>query len=72
MQAKYKNTTRNGLKNNHEYVLTVTKPKGQYVYDFHIIFDVTAQEEMDLFINYASLVSIQNNWTIGKLELDND
>lgn len=48
------------------------KPKGQYVYDCHVIFDVTEQEEMDLWINYGSEVSIKNNWVIDKLELDNE
>jgi hypothetical protein len=62
MQAKYKNKSRNGLIHGHEYVVMFTKPKGQYVYDCHIIFDVTEQEEMDLTINYASELSINNNF----------
>lgn len=72
MQAKYKNKSRNGLIHGHEYVVMFTKPKGQYVYDCHVIFDVTKQEEMDLWINYGSEVSIKNNWEFDKLELDNE
>lgn len=72
MQAKYKNKTRNRLKHGHEYVVMFTKPKAQYVYDCHVIFDVTEQEEMDLVINYASELSVKNSWNIDNLELDND
>ena len=72
MQAKYKNKSRNGLKNGHKYVVTFAKPTGQYVYDCHVIFDATKNEEMDLWINYASEVSIRNNWEFDKLEIDNE
>ena len=43
-----------------------------YVYDCHVIFDVTKQEEMNLWMNYASEISIKNNWEFDKLELDNE
>ena len=73
MQAKYKNKSRNGLKNGHEYIIQISKPTGHYyVYDCHIIFDVTKQEEMNLWMNYASEISIKNNWEFDKLELDNE
>lgn len=73
MQAKYKNKSRNGLKNGHEYIIQISKPTGHYyVYDCHVIFDVTKQEEMNLWINYASEISIKNNWEFDKLELDNE
>ena len=73
MQAKYKNKSRNGLKNGHEYIIKIFKPTGHYyVYDCHVIFDVTKQEEMNLWINYASEISIKNNWEFDKLELDNE
>lgn len=72
MQAKYKNKSRNGLKNGHEYVVKFTKPTGQYIYDCNVVFDITTQEEMDLVINYASEISIKNNWEFDKLELDNE
>ena len=73
MQAKYKNKSRNGLKNGHEYIVNITKPTGHYyVYDCHIIFDVTKHEEMNLWMNYASEISIKNNWEFDKLELDNE
>ena len=32
--------------------------------------DITTQEEMDLVINYASEISIKNNWNIDRLELE--
>ena len=73
MQAKYKNKSRNGLRNRHEYIIQISKPTGHYyVYDCHVIFDVTKQEEMNLWINYASEISIKNNWKFDKLELDNE
>ena len=73
MQAKYKNKSRNGLKNEHKYVITFAKPTGHYyVYDCHVIFDITTNEEMDLCISYASEISIRNNWEFDKLELDNE
>ena len=73
MQAKYKNKSRNGLRNGHEYIIQISKPTGHYyVYDCHVIFDVTKQEEMNLWINYASEISIKNNWAFDKLELDNE
>ena len=73
MQAKYKNKSRNGLKNGHEYIIQISKPTGHYyVYDCHVIFDVTKQEEMNLWMNYASEISIKNNWEFDKLELDNE
>ncbi len=73
MQAKYKNKSRNGLKNRHEYIIKISKPTGHYyVYDCHVIFDATKQEEMDLWINYGSEVSIKNNWEFDKLEFDNE
>ena len=59
MQAKYKNMSRNGLKNGNEYI-----------YDCNVVFDITTQEEMDLVINYASEISIKNNWNIDRLELE--
>ena len=47
MQAKYKNKSRNGLRNGHEYIIKISKPTGHYyVYDCHVIFGVTKQEEM--------------------------
>ena len=73
MQAKYKNKSRNGLRNGHEYIIKISKPTGNYyVYDCHVIFDVTKKEEMNLWINYASEMSIKNNWEFDKLELDNE
>ena len=73
MQAKYKNKSRNGLRNGHEYIIQISKPTGHYyVYDCHVIFDVTKQEEMNLWIYYVSEISIKNNWEFDKLELDNE
>lgn len=73
MQVKYKNKSRNGLKNSHEYIINITKPSGHYyVYDCHVIFDVTEQEEMDILLNFASEISLRNNFEFDKLELDNE
>lgn len=71
MEVRYKNKSRNGLKNNHSYVVNFTKPHGFYVYDAHFIYDITEQEEMDIVIQYASEISIRNNLQFnGKLELE--
>lgn len=73
MQVKYKNKSRNGLKNSHEYIVNITKPSSHYyVYDCHVIFDVTGQEEMDILLNFASEISLRNNFEFDKLELDNE
>lgn len=72
MQAKYKNKSRNGLKNKHEYIVEFTKPTGSYVYNCHVIFDITKQEEMDILLNFASEISLRNNFEFEKLELDNE
>lgn len=70
MQAKYKNKSRNGLKNGHEYIVKFSKPTGQYVYDCNVIFDITENEDMNVLLKYASQISIQYNWDIDKLEME--
>lgn len=73
MQAKYKNKSRNGLRNGHKYIIKISKPTGHYyVYDCHVIFDVARQEEMDILLNFASEISLRNNFEFDKLELDNE
>lgn len=72
MQAKYKNRSMCGLKNGHEYIVKFSKSIREYVYNCHIVFDITEQEETDIIMKYASEISIKNNWDIDKLELDND
>lgn len=70
MQAKYKDKSRNGLKNGHEYVVKFFKPTGQYVYDCNVIFDITENEDMNVLLKYASQISIQYSWDIDKLEME--
>lgn len=71
MQAKYQNKTMNGLTKGHEYIIMLREPsKKIYVYDCHIIFNVTKQEEMDMWMPYASEKSIQRNWKYSKLEFE--
>ena len=71
MEVKYKNHSRNGLKNNHEYVVKIFPPKNKtYVYTVQFMFDITDQEEMDLIITYASQISLKNNFEFDKLELE--
>lgn len=72
MQAKYKNKSRNGLKNGHEYIVKFSKPTGQYVYDCNVIFDITENEEMNVLLKFASQISIKNSFDISKIELDNE
>ena len=71
MEMKYKNHSRNGLTNNHEYVVKIYPPKhGIYVYNVHFLYDSTTQEEMDLIMNYASMISIKHNFDFKELELE--
>ena len=73
MQGEHKNTWRNRLRNGHEYIIKISKPTGHYyVYDCHVIFDVTEQEEIDILLNFASEISLRNNFEFDKLELDNE
>lgn len=71
MEVIYKNKSRNGLKNNHKYVCKVIPPcHGKYVYDIQFIYDCTDEEEMDLWLQYASEISIKNNFKYERLEID--
>lgn len=71
MEVKYVKRTRNGLKNNHNYVVKIFPPKTKkYVYDVLFLYDITDQEEMDLTLNYASVISLKNNFIFDKLELE--
>lgn len=71
MEVKYKNHSRNGLINNHEYVIKIFPPKNKiYVYTIQFLYDITAQEEMDLELTYASQISIKHNFDFNKLEIE--
>ena len=72
MELKYKNHSRNGLKNNHIYVAKIFPPKNKsYIYTIQFLFDATDQEEMDLELTYASQISINQNFDYdGKLEIE--
>lgn len=71
MELKYKNHSRNGLKNNHKYVVKIYPPsKGIYVYNIEFIYDITDQEEMELWLQYASKISINNNFDYEKFETE--
>lgn len=71
MEVKYKNHSRNGLVNNHEYVVKIYPPKNRiYVYNIQFLYDITSQEEMDIYMPYASMISIKNNFDFKELELE--
>lgn len=71
MELKYIQKTKNGLTNNHEYVVKIFPPKNKiYVYTIQFLYDITEQEEMDITLNYASQISIKHNFTFDKLELE--
>ena len=71
MELKYKNHSRNGLINNHEYVAEIYPPKrGIYVYTIKFLYDSTSHEEMNLVMNYASMISIKNNFDFNENELE--
>jgi hypothetical protein len=71
MELKYKKHSRNGLKNNHVYVVKIFSPKNKlYVYTIQFMFDATDQEEMDLELTYASKISISQNFDYDELEIE--
>lgn len=71
MELKYKNHSRNGLINNHEYVVNIYPPKNKiYVYTIRFLYDITKQEEMNLDLYYASKISIKNNFEFDNLEIE--
>jgi hypothetical protein len=71
MELKYKNHSRNGLKNNHEYVVRIYPPRNKiYCYTVHFVYDITEQEEMDMEMTFASQISLKNNFEFNKLELE--
>ena len=71
MELKYINHSRNGLKNNHEYVVKIYPPKNKiYVYTIRFLYNVTEQEEMDLEMNYASMISIKHNFEFNDKDLE--
>ena len=71
MQVKYKNKSRNGLLNKHEYVIKLFEPKGHiYAYTVHFIYDITAEEEMDKVMYYSSKNSINRNFDYNKWETE--
>ena len=71
MELKYIQKTRNGLTNNHSYVVKVFPPKNKiYCYTVQFLYDITDQEEMDLVLEYASQISLKHNFQFKKLELE--
>ena len=71
MELKYIQKSRNGLQNNHSYVVKVFPPKNKiYCYTVQFLYDITNQEEMDLVLEYASQISLKHNFQFKKLELE--
>ena len=71
MEIKYKNHSHNGLVNNHKYVVKIYPPKNKiYVYSIHFLYDITTREEMDMIMNYASMISIKHNFDFDNMELE--
>ena len=71
MEIKYINRSRNGLQNNHSYVVKIFPPKNKiYVYTIQFLYDITDQEEMNLVLEYASQISLKHNFQFDNLELE--
>ena len=72
MELKYKNHSRNGLKNNHTYVVKIFPPKNKtYVYTVYFLYDATEQEEMNMMMTFASKISINQTFDYnGELEIE--
>lgn len=71
MQVKYINKSMYGIDKDNEYIVLFKEPsKGIYTYTAHFIYNVTKQEEMDLFMPYASMKSIERNFKYKKWEIE--
>lgn len=71
--GEYNGTEVLGFKQEHIYVFEL-KHNGRY-YTFHAFSDVTFEneiEEVDLWINYSSTISINQNWNIIKSDNESD
>lgn len=71
MVAKYiYNKTIKQLVKNHEYEILLSKHLGKYVYDCHIIADITSGEQMDLWLQFSSELNIKNYFNIERIEVE--
>lgn len=73
MQVRYIGNTRNGLIKDHVYEISVKKELKSYVYDLYVWRDVTHtdnQLELDKVFNYASEISILQNWKMKEVKLE--
>lgn len=72
MQVRYIGKSRNGLTKDHIYEITIKKELKSYVYDIYVWRDTThnKEEEIDKVFNYASEISIKQNWKIERIELE--
>lgn len=70
MEVQYIGKTRSFLKHNHIYDVTIKKMLKSYVYDLTVWRDVTNKEEIDKVLNYASEISIKQNWKLDRIELE--
>ena len=74
MQAKYKNKSRNGLRNGHEYIIQISKPTGHYyVYDEDGYIDDYYDKwiDRDITLGYFANKQAINKW-IDEHENENE
>lgn len=73
MQVRYIGKSRNCLVKDHVYEISIKKELKSYVYDLYVWRDVTHadnQEDIDKVINYASEISILQNWKMKEVKLE--
>lgn len=71
--GEYKGKEILGFKFEHKYVIELKHNGRQYT--LHVFSDVTYDdeiEEVDLWINYSSSISINQNWNIIKSETESE
>lgn len=71
MEMTYKNKSRNRLKNNHKYLCDISPPShGDYTYLVHFYYDCTIEEDVNIWLPYASEISLRNNFEFDRLEIE--
>lgn len=59
------------LTTGHEYVIKWREPSGhQYSYIGHIIYDVTTDEDMNVYCSYSNEKSIRRDFEFERLDID--
>lgn len=75
MKAKWIKKSLGHYKNRHEYEIYIKAPsgtRGSYAYLVHVTYDFTAEEEVDFYDYFSSIISLKQSFDIKNLVIDND